>query len=176
MSIADRDRKLRRRAEFAALTLSVSFAALCSAVTEASVSQAAAPQPSCASEQAVAAINLADAVAQSLSDEPKLAIAKETLAESRADLSASTAAFLPAGQLLVDEERFAPSNGEAPVQVVGNNIIGGPKSDSAYGALNLTWNLFSSGKDMAGYRGAKAAVRATSAGLDSQLNDTLRAR
>jgi outer membrane protein TolC len=173
MSIADPDRKLRRRADFVAFILSASFAALCSAGTETSMSQAAAPQPSCASEQAVAAINLADAVAQSLSDEPKLAIAKETLAESRADLSASTSAFLPAGQLLVDEERFAPSKGEAPVQVVGNNIIGGPKSDSAYGSLNLTWNLFSSGKDVAGYRGAKAAVRATSAGLDSQLNDTL---
>jgi outer membrane protein TolC len=143
------------------------------APTSTAAGEAGIPQPICASEQAITAINLADAVVKSLTDQPKLIIAKETLAESRADLSASAAAFLPAGQLLVDAERYAPSNGAAPVQVVGSNIIGGPKSDSTYGSLNLTWNLFSSGKDVAGYRGAKATVRSTSAGLDSQLNDTL---
>ena len=132
----------------------------------------AAP-PVCTAEQAVTPVSLADAIVKSLSDQPKLNLAKETLAESRADLSASAAAFLPAGQLLVEEARYAPSNGGAPVQVVGNNVLGGPRSDSAYGSLNMTWNLFSSGKDVAGRRGAKAAVRSNSAGLDSQLNDTL---
>jgi outer membrane protein TolC len=126
----------------------------------------------CAADQATTALPLAEAVVKSLSDEPKLIIAKENWTESRADLSASTAAFLPAGQLLVDAERYAPST-NIPVQVVGSNVIGGPRSDSVYGALNVSWNLFSSGKDLAGRHGAKAAVRSTSAGLDSQLNDTL---
>ncbi len=139
----------------------------------AGTTEISAGPPLCMTEQAVIAVTLADAIAKSLSDQPKLNLAKETLAESLADLSASATAFLPAGQLLVEESRYAPSNGGAPVQVVGNNVLGGPRSDSAYGSLNVTWNLFSSGKDVAGYRGAKAAVRSSSAGLDSQLNETL---
>jgi outer membrane protein TolC len=155
------------------LTISLTFLLGSSAPVYAVAAEITASPPVCTTEQAVTAVSLADAIVKSLSDQPKLNLAKETLVESRADLSASSAAFLPAGQLLVEEARYAPSNGGAPVQVVGNNVLGGPKSDSAYGSLNMTWNLFSSGKDVAGYRGAKAAVRSTSAGLDSQLNETL---
>jgi outer membrane protein TolC len=167
MSIANRNSRLYRLP----IVLMFALGYLASVFPEAADVRASTPV--CAVEQAVTAVSLADAVVKSLSDQPKLNIAKEALAESRADLSASSAAFLPAGQLLIDEARYAPSNGGTPVQVVGNNVLGGPRSDSAYGSLNLTWNLFSSGKDVAGYRSAKAAVRSNSAGLDSQLNETL---
>jgi outer membrane protein TolC len=116
---------------------------------------------------------LADAIVQSLRNEPHLIVARQDVLEAKADLKAAVAPFLPKAQIVVDDERFVPSDGFAPVTVVGNNILGGSKTNSAYGSIAVSWNILSSGHDVAGYKGAQAAVRASNASLYGELDDTL---
>lgn len=131
------------------------------------------PEPKCVAVSASQSLTLTDAVIQSLSNEPHLILAREDVAESKADLKAARTPFLPKGQLIVDDERFVPSNAAAPVTVVGNNILGGTRTYSAYGSVSVSWNILSSGRDMAGFRAAQAGVRASDAALYGQLDDTL---
>ena len=42
-----------------------------------------------------------------------------------------------------------PANGGGPVIVVGSNVLGGPETRSGYGSLSMTWNIMSSGRDIA---------------------------
>jgi outer membrane protein TolC len=133
----------------------------------------AVPESKCAAANAFQPISLTDAVVQSLSNEPHLIIARLDVVESKADLKAAKTPFLPKAQLIFDNERFVPSGAAAPVTVVGNNILGGTGAYSAYGSIGVSWNIISSGRDMAGYRGAKAEVRSSNAALQSQLDDTL---
>jgi len=119
------------------------------------------------------ALAIADAIRQSIEDQPQLIIAAQQFLESKADRLASTAAFLPSVQVGLTNERYVPSNSSAPVVVVGNNVLGGAQTKSSFGSLSLTWNLMNSGRDWAAYRSARAVVRAASAGYDSQLQDTL---
>jgi outer membrane protein TolC len=119
------------------------------------------------------AVDLAEAVVSSLSHEPQLIVAREDVLEARSDLTASLAPFMPNIQFALVEEHYVPSNGASPVIVVGNTVLGGAQTKSAYGALSLSWNIMNSGRDIAAYHGAQANVRAASSGLDSQLADTL---
>ena len=116
---------------------------------------------------------LADAVRQSLVAQPQLVIAQQELLESRADITAAIAPLLPSASLSVMDERYVPHNGNGPVVVIGNNVLGGPETRSAYGSLSMSWNIMNSGRDIAGLRSARAAARAASSGLESQLADTL---
>jgi outer membrane protein TolC len=118
-------------------------------------------------------IELADVVGLSLRFQPQLIIARQDTVESRSDARAASAPFLPSVQLAVIDEQYAPSNGGGPVVVVGNTVLGGTQTKSAYGSISLSWNLMNSGRDLAAYRGAQAEVRAAFFGLDSQLADTL---
>ena len=127
----------------------------------------------CNAADGLRTIALADAVAASLEDEPHLIMAQQDAAVSRSDLLASTADFYPSLQLSFGEEHYVPSNGSSPVVVVGNSVLGGAQTQSAYGALSLNWNLMSSGRGVAAYRSAKASLHAADSGLDSQLQDTL---
>ncbi len=133
------------------------------------------PESGCAGAEKSLSVSLADAVVQSLRNEPHLIVARQDALESKADLKAATAPFFPKAQLVVDEERFVPSNGSAPVTVIGNNILGGSKTYSAYGSISVSWNILSSGRDVAGYKGAQAEVRASNASLYGELEDTLTA-
>ncbi|HEY0341184.1 MAG TPA: TolC family protein, partial [Steroidobacteraceae bacterium] len=118
-------------------------------------------------------IELADAVRQSLSVQPQLIAAQQDVVESRSDVRAAVAPFLPTVTASLLDEKYVPANGGGPVIVVGNNVLGGPETRSAYGSLSLTWNVMNSGRDVAGLRSAVAGVHAASFGLDSQLSDTL---
>ncbi|MDB6107027.1 MAG: TolC family protein [Gammaproteobacteria bacterium] len=118
-------------------------------------------------------IELTEAVMESLQSQPQLIIAQQDAAASRSELTASIAPFLPSVQLGLGDERYVPSHSNSPVIVVGNTVLGGAQTKSAYGSLSLSWNIMSSGRDIAAYHGAKADVRAASSGLDSQLEDTL---
>jgi outer membrane protein TolC len=118
-------------------------------------------------------IELAEAVMDSLQSQPQLMIAQEDAAASRSDLTASVAPFLPNVQFGLTDEKYVPRNGNSPVVVVGNTVLGGAQTKSAYGSLSLSWNIMSSGRDIAAYHSAKAEVRAASSGLESQLEDTL---
>jgi outer membrane protein TolC len=118
-------------------------------------------------------LQLVEAVQQSLLAQPRLIIAQQDLVQSRSDVRAAVAPFLPSASLSLFDERFVPANGGGPVIVVGNNVLGGPETRSGYGSLSMTWNIMNSGRDIAGLRSARAASRAASSGLDSQLADTL---
>jgi outer membrane protein TolC len=118
-------------------------------------------------------LQLVEAVRQSLFAQPRLIIARQDLVESRSDVTAAVAPFLPSASLSLIDERYVPANGGGPVIVVGNNVLGGAESRSGYGSLSMSWNIMNSGRDIAGLRSARAAARAASFGLDSQLADTL---
>lgn len=118
-------------------------------------------------------MDLADAVSQALDRQPQLVTIEQDVLEARADLKAAHSAFLPGVQFLVEDERYVPSNGNSPVIVVGNSVLGGPQVKSAYGSLSLNWNLMSSGRDLAAVHGAKASIRAASEATKGQLADTL---
>jgi outer membrane protein TolC len=119
------------------------------------------------------AVDLAEAVVGSLSHEPQLMVAREDVMEARSDVTGALAPFMPSIQFALVEEKYVPSNSASPVIVVGNTVLGGAQTKSAYGALSLSWNIMNSGRDIAAYHGAQANLRAASSGLDSQLADTL---
>jgi outer membrane protein TolC len=52
-------------------------------------------------------------------------------------------------------------------------VLGGSRAYSAYGAISLSWNIMSSGHDLAGLRAAKEDVRASTETLHGQFADTL---
>lgn len=127
----------------------------------------------CADPEDTKPLELAEAVKHSLVSQPQLIVAQQDVVESRSDVRAAVAPFLPSASLLLMDEKYVPANGGGPVIVIGNNVLGGPQTRSGYGSLSLTWNVMNSGRDIAGLRGAKAEVRAAASGLDSQLADTL---
>lgn len=127
----------------------------------------------CDAAEGAVPVSLADALVQALNNEPHVLIARAELAASKADELAAVAPFLPKGQLLIDEERFLPNNAFTPVTVVGTNVLGGTKTYSAYGAIIVSWNLLSSGRDSAGLRAAHADVKASTEALHGQFDDSL---
>ncbi len=131
------------------------------------------PEGVCGSAGIAQPLELADAVRQSLSSQPQLVVAQQEVIESRSDVRAAVAPFLPTVTASLLDEKYVPANGGGPVIVVGNNILGGPQTRSGYGSLSLTWNIMNSGRDVAGLHSALAGVHAASFGLDSQLIDTL---
>ena len=152
-----------RRIGAAMLVAAVSAMSLCHVARAQVCGDAGIPQP----------LQLADAVRQSLSVQPQLIVAQQDVVESRSDVRAAVAPFLPKVTASVLDEKYVPANGEGPVIVVGNNILGGPQTRSAYGALSLSWNVMNSGRDVAGLHSAIAGVHAASFGLEGQLSDTL---
>jgi outer membrane protein TolC len=129
--------------------------------------------PVCDAARNVTPVSLSDAIVQALQNEPHVIVARAELAESKADATVAVAPFLPKAQLVIDEERLLPNNAYQPVTVVGTNVLGGSKSYSAYGAITVSWNILSSGRDVAGYRAAKEDVYASAGALHSQFADTL---
>lgn len=127
----------------------------------------------CAAAASAQPLELADAVRNALSGQPQLIAAQQDVVESRSDVRAAVAPFLPTVTASLLDEKYVPANGGGPVIVVGNNILGGPQTKSGYGSLSLSWNVMNSGRDVAGLHSAMAAVHAASFGLDSQLSDTL---
>lgn len=113
------------------------------------------------------------AVAQTLNLEPQLLIAQANELASGSDLKAAIAGFLPQINLSAEDERYVPSNGSEPIVVVGNTVLGGSQTKSAYASLSLQWNLWSDGRDVAAFRGAKAGVRAAGHGVEQQLDESL---
>jgi outer membrane protein TolC len=134
---------------------------------------AAVTGSACSDTSELQRLELADAISQSLHTQPQLIIAQQDVLEARSDVRASVAPFLPSAQLGFTDERYVPSNGSTPVVVVGNTVLGGAQTKSGYASISLSWNLMNSGRDVAGYHGARAGVRAAASGLDSQLEETL---
>jgi outer membrane protein TolC len=129
--------------------------------------------PACDAATTAMPLSLPDALIQALQNEPHVIIARQDLAESKADAAAAVAPFLPKGQLVIDEGRLVPNNQFQPVTVIGTNVLGGSKAYSAYGAIAISWNIMSSGHDVAGLRAAREDVHASTEALHGQFADTL---
>lgn len=127
----------------------------------------------CNDGEPVQPLGLPIAVAQTLNLQPQLLIAEADELASRSDVTAARGGFLPQIELSAVDERYVPSNGAAPIVVVDNTVLGGAQTKSAYASFSLQWNLWRDGRDIAGYRGARAGVRAAAQGVDRQLDDTL---
>jgi outer membrane protein TolC len=164
-------RDSRRRAILAAANLAGALLSLFSAPR--AVAGERETSSSCDVGTGPKVVEFRDALITALGGQPQLVIAREELEKARANLTAALTPFLPSVVGSFADQRLVPRNGSAPVTVVGNQVIGGTETYSGYASLGLTWNILEGGKDIAGYRGAKAAKRATAAGLASQLNDTV---
>jgi outer membrane protein TolC len=156
-----------------ALLLAMFYAAFAGDLTLPPSEIPSADAAPCEDGEPVQPLGLAVAVAQTLNLQPQLLIAEADELASRSDLKAATAGFLPQIDLSAVDERYVPSNGSAPVVVVDNTVLGGAQTKSAYASLSLQWNLWSDGRDVAAYRGAKAGIRAAAHGVDRQLDETL---
>jgi outer membrane protein TolC len=118
-------------------------------------------------------ISLADALVQALQNEPHVIVARQDLAETKAEAKAALSPFFPKGQFIIDEGRLIPSNPFQPVTVIGTNVLGGSRAYSAYGAIAISWNIMSSGRDSAGLRAARQDANASNEALHSQFADAL---
>jgi outer membrane protein TolC len=172
---ASGSRVASRRPKGAGSALALSLCALVSFAgsVAAFADEADMPDPVCEAATGAQQISLADAIVSSLQNETHVRVARLDVAEAKADVDTALTPFLPKMQIILDEERYLPNNTYLPVTVVGNNVLGGTRSYSAYAALTLSWNILSSGRDMAGMRAANAEERASAAALHSQFNDAL---
>ena len=118
-------------------------------------------------------IELPVMVAQALNQQPQLLIAQANEQASQSDVQAAKGGFLPQLNLSATEEKFVPRNGDTPVVVVGNTVLGGAQTNSAYASLALQWNIWNNGRDAAALKGAHAGVQSAAYGVDRQRADTL---
>ena len=127
----------------------------------------------CGDDLPVQNIELSMLVTQALNQEPQLLIAQANALASQSDLQAAKGGFLPQISVAATEEKYVPSNGDTPVVVVGNTVLGGAQTNSAYGSLALQWNIWNNGRDAAALKGAHAEVQSAAFGIDQQLAETL---
>lgn len=118
-------------------------------------------------------VALVNVIEVALGNQPQLLIAQEAVAKARANLIAARSPFLPSVTLSMQSERFVPSTITQPISI-GNTVVGGSAATkTTYGSVGLNWNLYSGGRDAAGYRASQSDVQANEAGFSRQLNETL---
>jgi outer membrane protein TolC len=118
--------------------------------------------------------SLAEAVVIAMSEHPQVLIAQLELKKANTQVLAAVTPFLPAASVSMQGERFVTQNPSVQTTSVGSSVVGGQRSQySSYASLNANWNLFNGGKDLAGYRSAKAGVQASENDLVRQTNETL---
>jgi len=150
----------------------MSGAALLFAQVQAAEPDQAALPLACGNGQELVSLELAGLLSQALGSDPSIAIAQQDVASAKADVLAAQGAFLPQGVASYQNQHYVPNNEFSPVIVVGNTVLGGSQTNSAYGSLALSLNLYNNGRDVATLKGAKAGERAAVSGLDSQVDDT----
>jgi outer membrane protein TolC len=131
-------------------------------------------EASCRSGTTFKPLSLAEAVVVATSDHPQVLIAQLELKKANNQVLAAVTPFLPSASVSMQGERFVTQNPAAQATSVGSTVVGGQRSQySSYASLNANWNLFNGGKDLAGYRSAKAGVQASEHDLVRQTNETL---
>ena len=130
--------------------------------------------PSCRSGTTFKPLSLAEAVVVAMSEHPQVLIAELELKKANTQVLAAVTPFLPTASVSMQGERFVTQNPSTQTTSVGSSVVGGQRSQySSYASLNANWNLFNGGKDLAGYRSAKAGVQASENDLVRQTNETL---
>jgi outer membrane protein TolC len=114
----------------------------------------------------------AQALRFTLDHSPVLNSARAGVSTAEAQKLGSVAAFLPSLTLGNQMQSFTP------VIPSGSSVIGGVVIPNGHGyeanvaTANLTWNLFSGGKDLANYRSSVKALSSASLGLTAALDTT----
>lgn len=143
---------------------------LAAPVAEAAEPSAAPPHVyACEDGATIQDISLKDAVASAYSGHPQLVSARQDVEKSKAAITGAMTGFLPSASVSMVGEHFVSyAPGAAPV-AVGTSIVGGQTSVfTSYPSLGVNWNLFNGGKDLAGYRGAEAGMRASEGDLSDK--------
>ncbi len=134
----------------------------------------AGEETSCRSGTTFKPLSLAEAVVVAISEHPQVLIAQLELKKANMQVLTSVTPFLPSASVSIQGERFVTQNPAAQPTSVGSTVVGGQQDHySSYASLNANWNLFNGGKDLAGYRSAKAGVQASENDLVKQTNETL---
>lgn len=131
-------------------------------------------ETSCRSGTTFKPLSLAEAVVVAISEHPQVLIAQLELKKANTQVLTAVTPFLPSASVSMQGERFVTQNPAAQPTSVGSTVVGGQQDHySSYASLNANWNLFNGGKDLAGYRSAKAGVQASENDLVKQTNETL---
>lgn len=131
-------------------------------------------EASCRSGTTFKPLSLAEAVVVATSEHPQVLIAQLELKKANTQVLTAVTPFLPSASVSMQGERFVTQNPTAQPTSVGSTVVGGQQDHySSYASLNANWNLFNGGKDLAGYRSAKAGVQASENDLVKQTNETL---
>lgn len=134
----------------------------------------AGENPSCRPGTTFKPLSLAEAVVIAMSEHPQVLIAQLELKKANMQVLTAVTPFLPSASVSMQGERFVTQNPNAQSTSVGSTVVGGQQDHySSYASLNANWNLFNGGKDLAGYRSAKAGVQASEHDLVKQTNETL---
>jgi len=134
----------------------------------------AGEEASCRSRTTFKPLSLAEAVVVAMSEHPQVLIAQLELKKANTQVLSAVTPFLPSASVSMQRERFVTQNPAAQSTSVGSTVVGGQRSQySSYASLNANWNLFNGGKDLAGYRSAKAGVQASAYDLVRQTNEML---
>ena len=136
--------------------------------------QGPSEEVSCQPGTAFKPLSLAEAVAVAMSEHPQMLIAQLELQKANTQVISAVTPFLPSASVSMQGERFVSENPNARTTSVGSSVVGGQQSQySSYASLNANWNIYNGGRDLAGYRGAKAGVQASENDLVRQTNETL---
>lgn len=128
----------------------------------------------CGEHPKFVALTLKDALASAYTGQPLVISARQDVEKAKANVLTATTPFLPSAMASLQGEHFVSRIPGGAVSVIGSSVVGGQgERYSAYPSVGLNWNIFNGGKDIAGYRGAQAGVRASENDLANQLNDTL---
>lgn len=154
------------------LVTPVAFVTIALAEVPSAPSSLASAAP-CSGPEVAHAIGLGEAVGTSIDAAPQLIMAQADQTAAEANVTAATAPLVPSMQFNFQDQRYNPDNQISPVVVIGNTVLGGGESKTAYGSLSLTWNVLNSGRDWAARQAARAVNRAAKSAVGSQLADTV---
>lgn len=119
-------------------------------------------------------IPLKIALIQARTQQPQMLIAQASYLQARSTVLNAITPFLPSLNFSVKTDEFVNKSSTSGLSVIGSSVIGGQGTRySNYATVTSSWNLFSGGKDLDNYAGAKAGVRAADADLNDQENKTL---
>lgn len=106
--------------------------------------------------------------------QPQYLIAQQEVEKARAGVIRAYTPFLPSVATVFENDHFVPAHPQGQVAIVGNTVVGGQtEAYTSYGSISINLNLYNGGRDRAAYRASRATQRASEAGLDSKLDDTL---
>ncbi len=118
-----------------------------------------------------ASLSLADTLSSTIDRSPRLRVAQEDVAKAEASVTAARSSLLPSLGLSMQGERFTPDSPTSPI-TIGNTVVGGTsEAKTLFGSVDLNWQLFSGGGNLARFRASRADMAAAREGKTQEWND-----